>query len=83
MKGLLDRDFFSRAAHHLESVLEDTSSSVTLRIEEFHESQIHHLHQLLKRLSRYGDRISIIVHENVRESVHVDSSVFHLVLTPG
>jgi radical SAM superfamily enzyme YgiQ (UPF0313 family) len=83
MKGLLDRDFFSRAAHHLENVLEDTTSSVTLRIEEFHASQIQHLNHLLKRLSRYGDRINIILHENVREIVHIDSSVFHLVLTSG
>ncbi len=61
-------------------MLEDTTSSITLHIEELHEAQLKHLNRLLKRLSRYGDRISIAVHENVKEIVHIDSSVFCLVL---
>jgi radical SAM superfamily enzyme YgiQ (UPF0313 family) len=80
MKGFLDRDFFIRATHHLEKMLEDTTSSITLHIEELHEAQLKHLNRLLKRLSRYGDRISIAVHDNVKEIVQIDSSVFCLVL---
>lgn len=80
MKGWLDRDFFMRVATHLEKVLEDTTSSITLHIEEFHEAQLKHFNQLLKRLSRYGDRIHINVHEKVRGIVAIDSSVFNLVL---
>ena len=83
MKGLLDRQFFVRAAHHLERILRDTTSSVTLHIEELHEEQLQHLNRLLKRLSRYGDRIRIAVNDRVREMVEIDSSVFHLVLKSG
>ncbi|MCZ6774943.1 MAG: radical SAM protein [Ignavibacteria bacterium] len=78
MKGSLDRDFFTRATRHLEKILKDTTSSITLHIEELHEAQLQHLNRLLKRLSRYGDRISIAVHDNVKEIVHIDSSIFYL-----
>ncbi|MGB6121308.1 MAG: radical SAM protein [Bacteroidota bacterium] len=80
LKGFLDRDFFRRASRHLEKLLEETTSTVTLRIEELHESQVQHFHRLLKRLSRHGDRISIAVHDELKGIVHIDSSVFHLVL---
>ncbi len=78
MRGWLDRRFFARAARHLEQVLQDTRSSVTLHIDQIHVAQVHHLQRLLRRLSRYGDRIRITVHETVREVVEVDSSVFNL-----
>jgi hypothetical protein len=80
MKGWLDRDFFDHAAPYLEKVLQNTSSSITLNIEEFHEGQRQHLNQLLNRLSRYGDRIYISVHEKLRDVISIDSSVFNLVL---
>ena len=80
MKGRLGRDFFVRGARQLEKVLENTTSSVTLYIEELHEVQLKYLHQLLKRLSRFGDRIHISLNEQVRDSVAIDSSVFNLLL---
>ncbi|MEQ9618743.1 MAG: radical SAM protein [Deltaproteobacteria bacterium] len=80
IKGMLDGEFFERAAPHLENVLKNTPSSITLNIEEFHETQRQHLHRLFKRLSRYGDRVYIAVHEKWRDKVQIDSSVFNLVL---
>lgn len=80
MKGWLDRDFFIRIVHHLEELLEETTSSVTLRIEEMHEAELKHLQKLLNRLARHGDRINIRVHEKLRHLVDIDSSVFNLVL---
>lgn len=80
VKGRLDRDFFIPAADHLEKILQNTTSSITLNIEDFHEAQIQHFNQLLNRLSRYGDRIYIIVHEKLRNVVNIDSSVFNLIL---
>ena len=80
LKGTLDREFFTRVGHHLEKVLKDTTSSISLHIEELHEAQLKHLNRLLKRLSRYGDRIHIVVHEELRHIVKIDSSVFNLVL---
>ena len=80
MKGLLDSDFYTGAAPHIEKILKHTTSSVTLHIEEFHDAHLEHLNQFLGRLSRYGDRIYINVHERLRNRVDIDSSVFNLVL---
>jgi hypothetical protein len=80
IKGLMDSDFFVGAAPHLEKFLKNTSSSITLNIEEFHETQRQHLQNLLNQLSRYGDRINIAVHEKFRHKVEIDSSIFNLVL---
>jgi hypothetical protein len=79
--GLLDRRFFTRAARQLEQLLRHTPSTLTLRIEALREAERQHLERLLRRLRRYGDRISIIVDEQIRPAVAIDSSVFHLVLT--
>ena len=67
MKGLLERDFFDNVAPHLETILKNTTSSITLHIEEFHEAQLQHLQALLDRLSRYGDRINIALDESLRD----------------
>ncbi|MFQ5690888.1 MAG: radical SAM protein [Gemmatimonadota bacterium] len=80
MKGWLDRDFFRHAGAQLERVLRGTASSVTLRIDELQESQLRHLNRLLRRLSRYGDRIEVAVREELRDLVKIDSSVFRVVL---
>ena len=80
MKGVLGGEFFERIGTHIENVLQSSSSSVTLNIEEIHEAERHHLHTLINRLSRYGDRIYIAVNEKLRDKVHIDSSVFNLVL---
>lgn len=80
IKGLMDRAFFVRAQRLLERVLRDTTSSVTLYIDGFHRDQIKHLNKLLRKLSRYGDRINIVVHEKLRGVIKIDSSRFNLVL---
>ncbi len=80
IKGIIDHDFFEHVAPHLEKVLENTSSSITLNIEHFQETHRQHMNRLFKRLSRYGDRIYIAVHEKWRHKVNIDSSVFNLVL---
>ena len=78
LSGLLDRRFFVRATRLLERLLRDTRAPVTLHIDDLHEGQVRRLQRLLRRLSRYGDRIRITVNEKVRPAIHVDSSVFHL-----
>ena len=80
LKGWLPRDFFTRAGHHLEKVLEDTASSITLRIEELHVAELRHLKRLLKRLSRHGERINIAIREELRAVIDIDWSLFNLIL---
>ncbi len=82
LKAGLDRRFFVRAARHLEEVLADTTSSITLHIEELNAAQRRHLKRMLNRLSRYGDRMYIGVREELREMIEIDWSAFRLVLEP-
>jgi radical SAM superfamily enzyme YgiQ (UPF0313 family) len=82
MRGALPGAFFRGAARHLERLLGRTASTVTLRIEALREQELPHLDRLLARLARYGDRVSVVVSERMRGLVHIDSSVFRLVLSP-
>ncbi|MCZ7565385.1 MAG: hypothetical protein M5U08_17690 [Burkholderiales bacterium] len=83
VKDWPDRRFFARAARPVERVLRRSAATLTLRIEAFREHERAHLERLLRRLARHGDRISVVVSDGLRELVHVDSSRFHLVLTPA
>ncbi len=78
LRGKLDRGFFTRAGRHLEGMLRETRSGVTLRIEELQDAQIANFQRLLRRLSRYGDRVRIVLDEHLRDRVQVNSSVFLL-----
>jgi radical SAM superfamily enzyme YgiQ (UPF0313 family) len=80
LNGLLDRRFFRRAARPLKRLLALTPMTVTLRIEALREAEVRHLERLLGQLRRYGDRVSIVVDERLRQLVRIDSSIFHLVL---
>jgi radical SAM superfamily enzyme YgiQ (UPF0313 family) len=80
LKGILEKDFFKKAERHLNNVLQNTASSITLHIEDIHETQLNHLNHLIKQLSKYGDRIYITVREELRHLVEIDSSRFNLVL---
>ena len=80
LKGYVDHGFFARATRHLEKFLRQTSSTITLGIEEFREEEIPDLACLLQRLARYGDRIFIVVNKKLRNIVPIDSSVFNVVL---
>lgn len=80
MRGWLDRRFFRLAGHHLEKVLEHTTASITLRVEALHDAHRGHFRRLLKRLTRYGDRVYIAVHDELKDIIDVDSSVFNVVL---
>ncbi|MGQ0525490.1 MAG: radical SAM protein [Betaproteobacteria bacterium] len=78
--GGLDRAFFARCAHRLETALRRTGARVTLVIDEIERPQLPHLERLLERLARHGDRIAIHVSERLRDVVIIDSSIFHLLL---
>jgi hypothetical protein len=80
MRGWLERDSFGSVARHVENLLINTRASVTLHIEGFHKPQLEQMRHLLKRLSRYADRIHIRMDEKSRFIIDVDSSVFNLAL---
>jgi len=78
--GTLDRAFFARLARHVDHLLVRTPSRLMLRVETLAVADAARLQRLLQRLAPHGDRISIELHERVRRLVHVDSSIFHVVL---
>jgi hypothetical protein len=80
MQALLDGKFFRRAGRRLERLLKHTGARLTLRIDALPTQHHAHLTALLSRLTRYGDRVSIVVDERLRSLVHIDSSMFNLVL---
>ena len=69
-----------RIVTHAMPHLETVSLGLWVGAGARHETERQHLHRLINRLSRYGDRIYIAVHEKLRDKVHIDSSVFNLVL---
>jgi radical SAM superfamily enzyme YgiQ (UPF0313 family) len=82
LHGLVDARFFRRAGRALESWLRETHAGVTLRIDGLHTAQRRQVQALLDRLTRYGDRVSLVLDERARSLVRIDSSVFNLVLAP-
>jgi len=80
LNGSLDRRFFSNAARHMRRLLKHTPASLTLRIDDLQASQSEEIKRLLRRLTRYGDRVFIVADENLRGTLAVNSSVFNLVL---
>ncbi|UCG50662.1 MAG: B12-binding domain-containing radical SAM protein [Candidatus Latescibacterota bacterium] len=82
MTGRLEPVSFKSVTGHVEHLLQKTRSSVTLQIAEFPREQLGQLSRLLKRLSRYGDRIHILMDESSRRIIPIDSSIFHLALRP-
>ena len=81
LRGYVDGVFFRGAAHRLVKMLRYSSASVSLHIEAVSAVQQRQLKRLLKRLSPYGDRVSIWIDERIHPHVPIDSSVFHLMLT--
>jgi len=72
------RSFLDSAGHHLERLLRATHSSLTLRIDALREGEREAVQRLLARLARHGDRVLVVLGENARDLLHVDSSVFRL-----
>jgi radical SAM superfamily enzyme YgiQ (UPF0313 family) len=83
LHGDVGREFFHRTGRRLDRMLRRSATTLTLSIEALRAEQRHHLEQLLERLAPHGDRVSIWIGERVRPLVSIDSSVFHLLLSPS
>jgi len=80
LSDLPHRRVLKRAIPRLRRVLKHTRASITLQVDSDQSTQLKQIEHLLKRLARYGDRVFVVVDENLRGIVTVDSSVFNLVL---
>jgi len=77
VRRVVDPAAIARASRHLRRLLRTTKSTITLRIESCDARAVE---RLLRRLARYGDRVSLQVAETLREAVDVDWSRFEMVL---
>jgi radical SAM superfamily enzyme YgiQ (UPF0313 family) len=78
LRTTIDPSFFTGAARRLEKLLRSSAATVTLHLKEFKENQPYQLDRLLRRLSRYGDRVSLELDETLRRNLTTDLSLFHL-----
>jgi hypothetical protein len=83
LEGSVDQAFYRKASGSLRDLLDNTTSTVTLHVSQFHEEQRQHWQRLLRRLHSNGDRIYISASEKLKDFLEVDSSVFNLVLEPA
>ncbi|WP_337997715.1 B12-binding domain-containing radical SAM protein [Oleispirillum naphthae] len=79
----LKRRFFKAAAPHLCRLLEQSPARVTLAAEGMPPQYLGQFERLLARLARYGDRVSLVLSENLGRRMTLDLSIFDLVLTPA
>jgi radical SAM superfamily enzyme YgiQ (UPF0313 family) len=81
--GAVDSGYFRRIARPIERLLANRRARLELHVEDLGEPGVAALRDLLARLRRHGDRVSIFVSEKWRAAVAVDSSVFHHRLQPA
>src|SRR6202008_5008996 len=57
LQGLVDSAFYAKASRAIRELLRNTTSTVTLHVDQFHEKQRRHWKRLMRRLRHDGDRI--------------------------
>jgi radical SAM superfamily enzyme YgiQ (UPF0313 family) len=80
LSDLLQRRDLRRAIRRLRRVMKHTHASITLHLDSHQTTQLKKIEHLLDRLARYGDRVFVVVDDNLWGLVTVDSSVFNLVM---
>jgi len=77
---LLDQQFSRRAVPSIRRLLKHSRANLTVQLESLQAPHLEQIEQLLARLHKYGDRISVVVDENLHGLIPIDSSIFNLVL---
>jgi radical SAM superfamily enzyme YgiQ (UPF0313 family) len=72
----------AKAAPQLKKLLSQSQTRILLAADTLPVECLDDLEKLLKRLSRYGDRVFIQISEAARENLTIDLSAFQLVLVP-
>ncbi len=81
LHGKVNAIFLNRVSRRLKRLLRKSSMTFTLNINYLSLGQVQKLDRMLKRLARYGDRISIRISRQIKSILTIDSSVFHVVIT--
>ena len=80
LRSGVESRFLARGGRRIERLLRRSTATLVLRIETLAENERQLVRQWLRRLTRYGDRVSVRASADLRPYLAIDSSVFHLVL---
>lgn len=80
LRGYSGHGFLQKAGRKLEKLLRKTPVTVVLHIESLADDQLDQLQEMLRQLSRHGDRVIIYLNDRLKPLISIDSSVFNLVL---
>jgi radical SAM superfamily enzyme YgiQ (UPF0313 family) len=78
--GAFSRRFFRKAVPELKRLMKKTRARVNLALDDLPSDYVPDVEKLLKRLSKYGDRVFVELSESARERLTIDLSKFNLVL---
>jgi radical SAM superfamily enzyme YgiQ (UPF0313 family) len=74
IRGAVEKCFFTHATRRIEKLLECSATTLSLRIESLVAGEHRHLMRSLRRLDRYGDRITVRMSASVRALLPVEWS---------
>jgi hypothetical protein len=80
LRAVIDRKSLVRTGRQLAALLEQTPATVTVRFGSGLDWDVESAKRFLRRLARYGDRISIVADERLRRLVAIDWSRFNMIL---
>jgi len=72
-----------KAAPQLRKMLRQSRTRILIAADTLPAEYLDDLEALLKRLSKYGDRVFVQISETARENLTIDLSAFQLVLVPA
>ena len=78
----LSRSFFRKAAPQLKKLMKQSRSRITLAVDNLPAEYMRSFERMLRRLSKYRDRVFVELSEATRERLTIDLSGFNLVLVP-
>ena len=79
----LSRRFFRKAAPQLKKLMKQSRSRITLAVDNLPAEYMRSFERLLRRLSKYRDRVFVELSEATRERLSIDLAGFNLVLVPA
>jgi radical SAM superfamily enzyme YgiQ (UPF0313 family) len=80
--GQIDDRFFREARKRFARMLRHRKVSLTLRLQHLDERQRRAVTKIIEHFSRYGERFSVRVNEQIRSQLPIDSARVHMILDP-
>ena len=83
LRHLTRRREVRRLARYLRRYLENTPAHLTLKLPSIQSQHLEALTFLIRRLERYGERVTVILRTPLPNPLPIDSSVLHVIYEPA